>query len=65
MKGKITITRQKCGDGSKKIVITLENENYHYIGEMQMTPEEFSLALTGLACRDCELIGFENSSERK
>lgn len=60
MKGKITISRCHSNDPehNNAICIHLENGDYDRLIDIEMKPEEFTLALTGLACVECEFRDF-------
>jgi len=55
--GKITISRLYSSDKNRNhtIIITVENENNHRLIEIEMRPEEFAKAITGLSCTDCDI----------
>ncbi len=61
--GKLTISRLYSGDKNRNhaIIITVENEDNRRIIEVEMRPEEFAKAITGLACVKCNIIAINNN----
>lgn len=58
-RGKITISRiySNFAERNNVIVISVEDrENCRQRFITELTPQDFALALTGLACVDCEYI---------
>lgn len=57
MKGKISISRMNSNDINYQNVIHLkiEDDDYNKIADVYIKPEQFGLALTGLACQECEI----------
>lgn len=61
VKGKITISRQTNSYKTERnnlICIEIEDEEYRAIANVYLTPEKFSLALTALACQECEIEAY-------
>lgn len=57
IKGKLTIATSHSNNPkyNNTICLRLTNENYDLINEVVIKPENFALALTGLACQECEI----------
>ena len=57
IKGKLTISAMHSNNPkySNMISLRLTNENYDLISEVVIKPENFALALTGLASQECEI----------
>lgn len=57
MKGKISISRMCSNDinSDNLIHIKVEDDDYNRISDIYIKPSQFGLALTGLACQECEI----------
>ena len=61
--GKLTVSRLYSSDKNRNhaITITVENEDNCRIIEVEVRPEEFAKAITGLACVNCDIIAINNN----
>ena len=61
--GKLTISRLYSGDKNRNhtITVTIEDEDNRRIIEVEMRPEEFAKAVTGLACVKCDITAINNN----
>ena len=57
LRGKITISRANSNNAeyNNKVLITLEDADYRLLANVWINAEQLGLALTGLACQECEI----------
>ena len=66
IKGKLTIatTHSSNPKYNNTICLRLTDENYDLINEVVINPQNFALALTGLASQECEVEIFNERVQR-